>query len=149
MHVICVRRRPRGDEPVEVVPESKLDELLPHADHVVNILPENAGTVGFFDARRLRSIRPGAAFYNIGRGTTVDQDALRAALEDGRLSAAYLDVTDPEPLPPDHPLWSAPDCFITPHTAGGRDDEFSQLVRHFLDNLRRLEAGHDLLDRVG
>ena len=148
MHVICVRRRPRGDEPVQVVPQSKLDELLPHADHVVNLLPENAGTVGFFDARRIRTIRPGATFYNIGRGTTVDQDALRAALEDGRLSAAYLDVTDPEPLPPDHPLWAAPNCFITPHTAGGRDDEFEELVRHFLANLGRFDRGQELADRV-
>ena len=148
MHVICVRRRPRGDEPAEVVPESKLDELLPQADHVVNILPENGGTLGFFDARRLRAVRPGAVCYNIGRGTTVDQGALRAALEDGRLSAAYLDVTNPEPLPPDHPLWTAPNCFITPHTAGGRDDEFEHLVRHFLGNLGRLERGEPLLDRV-
>jgi phosphoglycerate dehydrogenase-like enzyme len=148
MNVACVRRRPAGDENVAVVPESQLDGLLPHVDHVVNILPENVGTVGFFDARRIAAMKEGAAFYNIGRGTTVDQTALAGALHAGRLRGAYLDVTDPEPLPPDHPLWAAPNCFITPHTAGGRDDEFERLVRHFLDNLRKLESGEELVDRI-
>jgi phosphoglycerate dehydrogenase-like enzyme len=148
MDVVAVRRRPAGDEGVRVVPQEQLDALLPRADHVIDILPDNAGTVRFFDALRIRAIKPGGSFYNIGRGTTVDQDALRAALEAGKLSAAYLDVTDPEPLPPDHPLWRAPNCFITPHTAGGRHDEFEQLVRHFVANLRRFETARPLLDRI-
>jgi phosphoglycerate dehydrogenase-like enzyme len=148
MNVVSVRRRPAGDEPVRVVSQDRIDELLPHADHVLNVLPENGQTVGFFDARRLGAIKPGGVFYNIGRGTTVDQDALLSALVSGRLSAAYLDVTDPEPLPPGHPLWTAPNCFITPHTAGGRDDEFEQLVRHFLANLRAFETGAALQDRI-
>jgi phosphoglycerate dehydrogenase-like enzyme len=148
MNVVCVRRRPAGDEGVRVVPQDRIAEWLPQADHVVNILPENAETVGFFGAGRIAAIKRGGAFYNIGRGTTVNQDALIAALRSGHVAAAYLDVTDPEPLPPDHPLWSAPNCFITPHTAGGRDDEFEHLVRHFLENLRRLEAGQPLRDRV-
>ena len=148
MDLICVRRRPADDENVRVVAQDQLDELLPRADHVINILPENAGTLRYFDARRIGAIKPGGIFYNIGRGTTVDQEALRAALESGRLASAYLDVTDPEPLPPDHPLWRAPHCFITPHTAGGRDDEFEQLVRHFLANLRRFESGQTMLDRI-
>ena len=87
-------------------------------------------------------------FYNIGRGTTVDQSALLDALHTGKLSAAYLDVTNPEPLPPDHPLWSAPNCYITPHTAGGHHDEFERLARHFIDNLRRFERGEELVDRI-
>jgi phosphoglycerate dehydrogenase-like enzyme len=148
MNVVCVRRKAIGGENVRVVPQERLDEVLPHADHVVNLLPENAGTVRFFDPRRIGSIKPGGIFYNIGRGTTVDQEALRAALASNRLSAAYVDVTDPEPLPPDHPLWRTPNCFITPHTAGGRDDEFEQLVRHFMANLRRFEIGTPLLDRI-
>ena len=93
-------------------------------------------------------MKPGAVFYNIGRGTTVDQDALGEALRSGRLRAAYLDVTDPEPLPPEHPLWTTPNCVITPHTAGGHDNEWTRLVQHFLANLRRHEAGQPLLDRV-
>jgi phosphoglycerate dehydrogenase-like enzyme len=84
----------------------------------------------------------------VGRGTTVDQTALLAALQSGRLAAAYLDVTDPEPLPVDHPLWSAPNCYITPHSAGGHRTEPMRLAGHFLDNLRRFERGEPLLDRV-
>jgi phosphoglycerate dehydrogenase-like enzyme len=57
-------------------------------------------------------------------------------------------VTDPEPLPADHPLWSAPNCFVTPHTAAGRGDESEALVAHFLDNLNRFRAGQELLDKV-
>jgi phosphoglycerate dehydrogenase-like enzyme len=148
MNVIAVRRRPAGDEGVRVVPEDQLDALLPQADHVINILPENSGTLRYFHATRLASIKPGGVFYNIGRGTTVDQEALRAGLESGTLAAAYLDVTDPEPLPPDHLLWRTPNCFITPHTAGGRDDEFETLVGHFLGNLSRFERGEMLMDRV-
>jgi phosphoglycerate dehydrogenase-like enzyme len=96
----------------------------------------------------LQAMKPGAIFYNIGRGTTVDQAALAEALGSGRLSAAYLDVTDPEPLPPEHPLWTTPNCVITPHTAGGHSDEWDRLVDHFLANLRRHEAAEPLLDRV-
>jgi phosphoglycerate dehydrogenase-like enzyme len=148
MNVVCVRRRPAGDEGVRVIPQDRIGEWLPRADHVVNILPENAETIGFFSAARIGAVKRGGTFYNIGRGTTVDQGALVNALSAGGIAAAYLDVTDPEPLPPDHPLWAAPNCFITPHTAGGRDDEFEQLVRHFLDNLRRFELGESLRDRV-
>jgi phosphoglycerate dehydrogenase-like enzyme len=93
-------------------------------------------------------MKEGAVFYNIGRGTTVDQEALVGALNGGRLAAAWLDVTDPEPLPPTHPLWTAPNCHITPHTAGGHNDEFHRLVGHFLGNLDRYVRGETLKDRV-
>jgi phosphoglycerate dehydrogenase-like enzyme len=148
MHLVATRRSPRGDEPIRVAPEDQTDALLPAADHVVNILPANAGTERFFTAGRFGLMKPGAVFYNVGRGTTVDQPALAAALSDRRLAAAYLDVTDPEPLPPDHLLWRAPNCFITPHTAGGHHDEFERLVGHFVENLRRFERGEALRDRV-
>jgi phosphoglycerate dehydrogenase-like enzyme len=93
-------------------------------------------------------LQPGSVFYNIGRGTTVDQNALREALRSGRLQAAWLDVTDPEPLPEDHPLWREPNCFITPHVAGGQRDEVKTLVRHFVDNFQRFVRGTPLFDRV-
>jgi phosphoglycerate dehydrogenase-like enzyme len=115
---------------------------------VLDLLPGNAQTTRFFDGDRLGACKPGALFYNIGRGTTVDQDALIAALTGGPLAAAYLDVTDPEPLPPTHPLWTTPNCFITPHTAGGHRDENRRLVEHFLANLPRHLQGQALLDRV-
>jgi phosphoglycerate dehydrogenase-like enzyme len=148
MRVTAVRRKPAGDENVAVVTEDQLDDALATADHVVNILPENPATIRFVNAARFGAMKPGAIFYNVGRGTTVDQDALLAALPTGTPGAAYLDVTDPEPLPPEHPLWTAPHCHITPHTAGGHDNEQERLVQHFLDNLGRFERGETLRDRV-
>ena len=146
--IAALRRRPAGDEGVEMIGEEALPGALAEADHVVNILPDNAGTRGFFSARLFDAMKPGAVFYNIGRGTTVDQEALIARLESGRLAAAWLDVTEPEPLPPGHALWKAPNCFITPHTAGGHDAEFERLVGHFLGNFERFNAGRELVDRV-
>lgn len=148
MDVVGVRRKVKGDEAVPVVTQAEADARLPRADHVVNILPAAAGTDRYFTADRFAKMKPGTIFYNIGRGTTVDQDALIAALKSGHLAAAYLDVTDPEPLPPTHPLWSAPNCHITPHTAGGHDDEFDRMAAHFVRNLRRYERGLALEDRV-
>jgi phosphoglycerate dehydrogenase-like enzyme len=121
---------------------------LAGAHHVIDVLPASASTDRWFDAARFAACRPGAVFYNVGRGTTVDQEALRAALLAGQLGAAYLDVTTPEPLPPDHPLWTTPNCFISPHLAGGHHDEAERLVQHFLENLRRFTTQQALLDRV-
>jgi len=143
-----VRRNAKGDEGIPMVTAEPADAMLPHTDHVMNILPASAATDQFFDARRLGLLSPETIFYNIGRGTTVDQAALVNSLRDGRISGAYLDVTTPEPLPADHPLWQLPNCWITPHTAGGHHDEAVRLVQHFRANLERYMAGKDLLDRV-
>lgn len=148
MSLAAVRRTVAGDEPVPTHPVERLDALLPWADHVINLLPSAAGNERLFDARRFRLMREGAAFYNVGRGDTVDQPALIEALQSGRLGAAYLDVTTPEPLPPDHPLWAAPRCFITPHIAGGTQQEQERILAHFLENLKRFEGGNKLVDRV-
>ncbi len=148
MTLIGVRRRPSSDEAIRVVRPEEADRLLAEADHVINILPSGPGADRFFDVDRFVRMKAGVIFYNIGRGTTVDQSALVAALQSGRVGAAYLDVTDPEPLPPDHPLWTAPHCYITPHTAGGHTTEFQRLADHFLENLRRYERGEPLRDRV-
>lgn len=78
----------------------------------------------------------------------MDQEALLGALQSGRLAAAWLDVTEPEPLPEDHPLRRERNCFITPHVAGGHRNEEAALARHFLGNLRRFERGEGLVDRV-
>jgi phosphoglycerate dehydrogenase-like enzyme len=101
-----------------------------------------------FNADLINAMKPTALFYNIGRGTTVDQTALQKALENKRIGGAYLDVTEIEPLPPDHSLWRLPNCWITPHTAGGHANEFQRIIHHFLDNLARFEAGDALLDRI-
>ncbi|HTQ49387.1 MAG TPA: D-2-hydroxyacid dehydrogenase [Candidatus Acidoferrales bacterium] len=148
MNMMAYRRKPRGDEGVPVITEEQLAEALAQADHIVNILPDSAATRHFFDAARFAMIKPGAIFYNIGRGTTVNQDALLEALRSGHFAAAWLDVTEPEPLPPEHPLRAEPNCFITPHVAGGHAGETKTLVRHFLKNFDRFVRGEPLLDRV-
>ena len=148
MNVVAFRRVARGDEGIPVVSAQDLEATLARADHVMNILPDSADTRGFFEARRFSAIKPGGIFYNIGRGTTVDQDALLDALRTGRLGAAWLDVTEPEPLRDDHPLWREPNCHITPHIAGGHLGEAKTLVSHFLKNLARFVRREPLVDRV-
>jgi phosphoglycerate dehydrogenase-like enzyme len=148
MSVTGCRRAPRGDEGLPVIALSALDARLGSADHVMNILPDSPDTRGFFSVERFSRMKPGAVFYNIGRGSTVDQSALNAALRKGHLAAAWLDVTEPEPLPNEHPLWTAPNCHITPHTAGGHHNETQTLVEHFLANLDRFTQGKPLNDRV-
>jgi phosphoglycerate dehydrogenase-like enzyme len=148
LRIVGYRRTPQPGSLVRVIGPSKLPETLGEADHVINILPENIETRSFFNAERFRRIKPGARYYSIGRGTTTDQESLRDHLESGHLGAAYLDVTEPEPLPSDHPLWSTRNCYITPHTGGGHFNETEKIVEHFIQNLRRFEQGHDLRDRV-
>ncbi len=148
MNITAMRRNPRGDEGFPTVTVDGLPAALATADHVINILPDNAASQNFIEASRLAQMKPGAVFHNIGRGTTVDQDALLDALRSGHLAAAWLDVTEPEPLPADHPLRHEPNCFITPHIAGGHGDESGTLVRHFLSNLKCYTAGAPLADRI-
>jgi phosphoglycerate dehydrogenase-like enzyme len=146
--IYAVRRQIHSEPGVHIVPEADLTKVLAEADHVIDILPENDSTRNYVNARRIACFKAGARFYNVGRGATVDQDALIDGLHNGRIGAAYLDVTVPEPLPPSHPLWSAPNCFITPHTAGGRNNVNLDLVRHFLSNLASFEDGRPMTDRI-
>jgi phosphoglycerate dehydrogenase-like enzyme len=148
VRVIGYRRTPHIGSAIRVVGPADLASTLADADHVINILPDSTQTRGFFNAERLRQMKSGARYYSIGRGTTTDQDALEENLKSGRLTAAYLDVTDPEPLPADHPLWSVPNCYITPHTGGGHFNESERIVGHFVENLRRFEQNENLLNRV-
>jgi phosphoglycerate dehydrogenase-like enzyme len=148
VNLIAVRRNPTGREGIKTVAESEVEKVLPQADHVMNVLPGGNATSSFMNAKRLSLLKRSAIFYNIGRGSTVDHDALLSALRENRIAAAYLDVTVREPLPPEHPFWTTPNCYITPHTAGGHQDEFERLMRHFLENLQRFTVKEDLLDRV-
>jgi phosphoglycerate dehydrogenase-like enzyme len=148
MQIIALRRVARGNESVPVITQDQLAGALSTADHVINILPDSEQTREFFDAARFAHMNGTGIFYNIGRGTTVDQEALLEVLRQGRIKAAWLDVTNPEPLPDNHPLFAQPNCFITPHVAGGHQEESVTFVRHFLANLNRLERGEPLLDRV-
>ena len=141
--VIGVGRTARDG--VRGMPE--LDEVLRDAEILVNILPLTSETRGMLDARRLSLLPDGALVVNAGRGPTIETAALVEELRAGRIRAA-LDVTDPEPLPPDHPLWDLPNVLITPHMAG---DSPASTIRAFElagDQIRRFAAGEPLINEV-
>ncbi len=146
--IVGVRARPTGEEAVPCFPMSEAIRLAADADWVLNSLPASDATAHFVDRVFIEAMKPGAIYANVGRGATTHHDALRKALMEGRLGAAYLDVTDPEPVPAGHPLWSTPNCWITPHIAGGHANERDRLVDHFLRNYSRWQADEPLLDRV-
>lgn len=106
---------------------SELPNLIPSADVVMLIVPNNSGTVNLVDAKFLASMKDGSVLVNVARGVVVDTDALMTELKTGRISAA-LDVTEPEPLPAEHPLWSLPNVIITSHN-GGEGDVFWDRAR--------------------
>jgi phosphoglycerate dehydrogenase-like enzyme len=131
-----------------VEPPDALARLLADADVVVDLLPLKSDTEHFVDAKFLARMKQGALFVNAGRGGTVDTNALLDALVAGRIRAA-LDVTDPEPLPPDHPLWRAPNVLITPHVAGNVARMESRAYRFAGEQIRRYAAGQPLLGVQG
>jgi phosphoglycerate dehydrogenase-like enzyme len=152
---ISDRLRPFGVEVVGVARTSRegvrgladLDAVLRDAEILVNILPLTSETRGLLDARRLGLLPDGALLVNAGRGPTIDTGALVAEVQTGRLRAA-LDVTDPEPLPPDHPLWGLPNVLITPHMAG---DSPGSTIRAFElagDQVRRFAGDEPLINDV-
>ena len=120
-YIIGVKRRPGScpDGIDELVQTDAIDTVLPRADVVFSILPSTKGTVHFYTEERFRLMKNTALFINCGRGNAADSDVLLKALKDGEIAAAAVDVTDPEPLPSDHPLWQQENMVITPHVAGG------------------------------
>ena len=137
MTVLGVSRRGRPCVAVDrVYPQDGLLEALAQAHVLMVAAPGGAGTDKLIDAHALATLQPGAFVTNIGRGTIIDTMALDAALRDGTIGGARLDVTDPEPLPEGHPLWTAPNCLITPHRAGSGDPTSSaRMVDSLLHNL--------------
>lgn len=127
----------------QVFPISDLHLLLPQADIVIAIVPLTDETTGLFKARELALMKHGALLVNAARGPVVDTDALVEALLSHRIRAA-LDVTDPEPLPTDHPLWSAPNCLITPHIAGSTPEFIHRAFRFGAAQVRRYLDGEPL-----
>ncbi len=130
---------------------SSMDDLptaLPKADIVILLVPTTAATTGMVDARFLSQMHDHALLVNAARGSIVDTDALLAELRSGRLRAA-LDVTDPEPLPDGHPLWSAPGLLLTPHVAGAMTTAIPRVMVLVRDQLARYAAGEPLLNVVG
>ena len=125
-----------------------LDAMLADTDILIVLLPLTPDTRGFLDARLLARLPKGAALVHTGRGPQLDHAALVSALDDGHLSGAVVDVTDPEPLPPDHPLWTHPKIVLTPHVASITQPDSA--ARAVITNLRRHFAGQDpvgLIDR--
>ena len=119
-----------------VVPTAELHVALGMADVLVMTAPHTPETERMLDADAFAALRPGALFVNIGRGQTVDQEALVAALQSGHLAFAALDVTDPEPLPAESPLWAMPNVLISPHSASTVARENGRIVDIFIHNLQ-------------
>ena len=113
-----------------------LDDELSKADIVVTTVPDMPATRGVFDKRRFSLCKAGAIFCNLGRGSAVDEVALVEALTTGHLGGAVIDVTVDEPLPKNHPLWTAPNTLLTQHSAGGTADENDRKIDWFLENYR-------------
>ena len=153
--VVGVRRTVHPDTPcpdycLRVVAQSQLDEELPEADLIALSLPGTPETNKLFNAERFARCKDGAILINVGRGTTVDSDALVEALRSGKIFGAGLDVTDPEPLPADHPLWGEPGAIITPHNSGkfSLPKTLDNIVDIFIHNLKRYAEGLPLDNQV-
>ncbi len=138
-HTTGIKRRlcpcPEGVD--ELYTSKHLDELLPGADVVASFLPGTEENYHLYTAERFARMKPSAIFLNAGRGNAVDPDVLSQALVAHQIASAGIDVTDPEPLPPDHLLWKLPDIMITPHVAGGYhlDGTFERIIEIAAANL--------------
>ncbi|MDA2928153.1 D-2-hydroxyacid dehydrogenase [Acidobacteria bacterium AH-259-G07] len=131
-----------------VAKPDQLSQLLPQADVVFMCAPHTAQTEGMLGAKEFALMKPGAYFINVSRGKTVQTAALVEALKGGHLAGAGLDVTDPEPLPKGHPLWSLDNVVITPHLAGRSDQVWRRRIELFKENMRRFVEGLPLLHVV-
>ena len=151
-HTVGLKRSvcppPEGFDEIHTIPE--LDQWLPQADVVALFLPQAPETVHIMDARSLGLMKEGAVLLNGGRGSAVDPEALLEVLRSGKLWGAGLDVTEPEPLPADSPLWDEPDLLLTPHVAGGLHlaGTRERIVGIALENLKRYVAGEPLRNRM-
>ncbi|MDR0567972.1 MAG: D-2-hydroxyacid dehydrogenase [Spirochaetaceae bacterium] len=151
-YIIGIRRteQPKPDYADEQFLADKLDEILPRADILALILPGVQSTEGIINRERLNRMKHGATLINAGRGSAVDQEALIDALASGHLGGAGLDVTDPEPLPPEHRLWNTENALITPHVAGGRHlpETERYIMQLNLENARRFTLNEPLKSLV-
>lgn len=150
--IVGVKRRV-GEKPEwvdELYGMDMLEQLLPQADVVAMSLPGNPSTYHVLNRERIALLKKNAVVINVGRGKAIDTEALCDALYAGKIAGAALDVTDPEPLPADHPIWDAPNALITPHISGGfaLPETLEQIVELFVQNLRRYLAGEPLQNLV-
>jgi len=149
MQVVAYRRRNVAHDLAGIELTASLHELLAQSDHVVIAAPATPDTYHIIDAEALAVIKPGAHLVNIARGSLVDQDALIAALDDGRVACASLDTVDPEPLPAGHPLYAHPKVRLSAHVSWSAPDTLGPTLALFAANVRRYRAGeplHGLVD---
>jgi phosphoglycerate dehydrogenase-like enzyme len=142
---VVAHRRTDAPPPVAGMERAmSLEELLGQADHVVVAAPATPATFHLLDAKAFAAMKPGAHLVNIARGTLVDQDALRDALDNGPVAVASLDVSDPEPLPAGHWIYSHPKVRFSPHISWSSPGSLESTVSRFADNLARWRAGEPL-----
>jgi phosphoglycerate dehydrogenase-like enzyme len=149
--ITAIRRRAHEPPPpgvAEVWPPQRLHDLLARSDVVVIAAPHTPETKRLIGPPELDRIKRGALLVNVARGKMIDDDAVIAALGDGRLGGAALDVFTKEPLDPASPYWDLPNVIVTPHVSGALRDYWTPLVALFAENLRRFEAGRELLNVV-
>ncbi|HEU5317980.1 MAG TPA: D-2-hydroxyacid dehydrogenase [Chloroflexota bacterium] len=150
MRILAVTRSPKPETPgVErVVPTADLHALLPEADHVALCCALTPETYHLFSDEEFALMKSTAYVHNVTRGGVIDHDALLRALQVGQIAGAGLDVTEPEPLPPGHPLWTLPNVLITPHSSGHSPHSGERMFDLLKENLRRFAAGEPLLNVV-
>jgi len=150
MRVWGVTRSGQGDTTYaeKILPVSQLEEALAYADYVVIAAPETNETRHLIGIAQIARMKPGARLINVGRGSLLDESALIHALEAGALSGAALDVTSVEPLPPESPLWRAPNLFITPHTSAVSDRLWHRETALLIDLLERWFDGREMFNQV-
>jgi phosphoglycerate dehydrogenase-like enzyme len=148
MRVLGYRRRRAAPELPEIEVCTQLEDLLGRSDHVVIAAPATPETHHMINAESLAAIKRGAHVVNIARGSLVDQDALLAAIDDGRVACASLDTVDPEPLPSGHALYAHPNVRVTAHISWSAPDSLGPTLDLFAENVRRYRAGDTLLGLV-
>lgn len=149
VRVTAVTRTARPSELAErTLPPERLAEAAAEADHLVLAVPATAATHRLVDETAIRALPPSATVVNVSRASVLDVDALVAALREGRLRAALLDVHEEEPLPPSSPLWDVPNLWVTPHGAYRFPEEELEVARLFVANLTALRRGEELRNRV-
>ncbi|WP_270198080.1 D-2-hydroxyacid dehydrogenase [Bifidobacterium pseudocatenulatum] len=152
METIGVRRNPSIEaEGIDhIVGFESLDDVLQYADVIAMCVPSTSTTYHLLNAERIASLKPDAIIINAGRGDAIESQALADALAEGRIRGAALDVTEPEPLPANSPLWCEPKCLITPHVAGGNHLEITErsIISIALGNVRCYANGQSLDNRM-
>lgn len=141
MQVVGVGRRQEPGEPT-------IDDVIPRSDYVVLSTPLTPDTYRLFSRERIALMKESAVLINVGRGKTLDEEALVAALEEGRIRGAALDVFETEPLPEPHPFWRLENVLLSPHTADATSDSHARAMQFFIENLRRFRAGESLQNVV-